>query len=368
MSIKDEVKQTENEIRQAIKDEEKENQGGEHTDPWEKYRHTIADAYQERPPIQYAVDGLIELPSLDIFYGAPGSKKSFIMADMACCIAGGKNWLPGLLGDNLPGRKTKQGVVLWIDFDNGLRRTSDRFSALGKAANLPSDNQLLHYISMPSPRLDGDNQGSISHLVQLLKRLEVSVCFIDNLGVISGNAEENKAEMGGVMTNFRQVAEQTGAAIILIHHQTKGISHGRAGDKLRGHSSIEAALDLAICVELDSDDDSVVNLKSTKVRGAPVPMFAARFSYGHKPNTKELETACFFGEPKEDETAKIDRVILEVIGENQPANLTTILRHSKKVLDGVGEKKIRRGVARLEKLKKVSFAKGESGSKNFSLI
>lgn len=48
-----------------------------------------------------------------------------------------------------------------------------------------------------------------------------------------------------VLGHFRQLVEETGAAVVLIHHQREGHhSGGRAGDALRGYSSIEAALDL----------------------------------------------------------------------------------------------------------------------------
>jgi len=52
--------------------------------------------------------------------------------------------------------------------------------------------------------------------------------------------------MATVMGHFRYLAEQAKVAVILIHHQRKSNgSNARLGERLRGHSSIEAALDLA---------------------------------------------------------------------------------------------------------------------------
>jgi hypothetical protein len=118
------------------------------------------------------------------------------------------------------------------------------------------------------------------------------------LGVISGDADENAADMAGVMAALRWVAETTGAALVVIHHQRKGTVGGkqRNGDSLRGHSSIEAALDLALRVERDADDSNLLSIEATKARGVSVEPFGARFSFNHKPTTHDLETACFFGE------------------------------------------------------------------------
>ncbi|PIP35489.1 MAG: hypothetical protein COX20_11090, partial [Desulfobacterales bacterium CG23_combo_of_CG06-09_8_20_14_all_52_9] len=61
---------------------------------WSNQVCTLADAYKERPVLQYVVSGLFPLPSLSIVYGAPGTLKSLLLADMAICVASGNAWLP----------------------------------------------------------------------------------------------------------------------------------------------------------------------------------------------------------------------------------------------------------------------------------
>ena len=60
-------------------------------DAWRAY--TLADAYQERPPVEYITGKLFELPSLNIVYGAPGTLKSFLLQDLSICVAAGQPWL-----------------------------------------------------------------------------------------------------------------------------------------------------------------------------------------------------------------------------------------------------------------------------------
>ncbi len=62
-----------------------------YADSWQAY--TLADAYQARPPIQYIAGALFEVPSLNIVYGAPGTLKSFLLQDLAVCVAAGQEWL-----------------------------------------------------------------------------------------------------------------------------------------------------------------------------------------------------------------------------------------------------------------------------------
>ncbi len=44
--------------------------------------------------MEYIAGRLFALPSLNILYGAPGTLKSFLLADLAVCVAGGLEWLP----------------------------------------------------------------------------------------------------------------------------------------------------------------------------------------------------------------------------------------------------------------------------------
>ena len=110
-------------------------------DPWKAF--TLADAYQARPPVEYVTGRLFEIPSLNIVYGAPGTLKSFLLQDLAVCVASGQDWLtPAPWQGSGRGIITKQAPVIWLDFDNGTRRTHNRFEALGRARNLPAETPI----------------------------------------------------------------------------------------------------------------------------------------------------------------------------------------------------------------------------------
>lgn len=309
-------------------------------DPWKAY--TLADAYQERPPTEYIAGKLFELPSLNIVYGAPGTYKSFLLQDLAACVAAGLPWLPPAPWTNGAGdgHKTKKCPAMWIDFDNGERRTHNRFEALGRERNLPKDTPLIYY-TMPNPWLYADKPEQTGHLAQLIKKSGAKIVVIDNLGNVTGEVEENSADMGRVMSHFRQLAEETGAAIVLIHHQRKGNGlSGRAGESLRGHSSIEASLDLALLVERDEGSESIT-IKATKVRGADILPFGAAFTYESKPDSEELQKAKFFGLDNQDNQSDhaVRREILAALAGGEKMNQAKLAKAVQETLAEGGGKK-----------------------------
>lgn len=300
---------------------EAEQAAGELLHKWQIY--SLEDAYKPRPPRRYVVEGLLPYPSLSIVYGGPGSLKSMLLADLCLCAALGKRWL-----EPLP-NKTEMGVtfvtnpvgVLWIDFDNGRERSHERFEAVGKAHGAPPDHPHIRYVSMPDPWMDASDRIQMTDIAKLVRYFNAKLVVIDNLGLVAGKTEENSGDMAKVMGNLRWLAEESNAAVIVVHHQRKSAgapSPGvRKGETLRGHSSIEAALDLALLVERKEGDDAVTVIP-TKVRGyREHDAFGALFTFEHQPGTKELAQARFYAErslsAEQAATLKIANTITNVL-------------------------------------------------------
>jgi len=324
-------------------------------DPWRVF--TLTDAYLERPPIEYIAAGLFPLPSLNIVYGAPGTLKSLIMADLAVCVAAGELWLPPAAWmPGATGFATKHTPAMWIDFDNGARPTHERIGALARARNLPTDTPLYYY-TLPTPWLDASKPESMGNLINRIISRGAQLVVIDNLGLISGGAAEGTEAMIPIMGALRQLAEATGAAIVVIHHQRKtGTLTTRAGETLRGHSSIEASLDLAILVERE------------ETRGVDVYPFSAEFTYTHKPNTTELETAKFWGLAVEDTTSDraIEKAILDVLS-LETLNQSSLVKAVKE--RGItGTNRILSVIKRLETSKKIKAETGAKGAQFYEIV
>jgi hypothetical protein len=335
---------------------------------------TLADAYEDRPPVEYIVKGIFEVGSLSILYGAPGSMKSLLAAQMLVDIVGGTNWLERMNNQG-GGFPTITKGCLWLDFDNGKNRTHARFKALGLGRKLPVEAPLRYY-SMAWPVLDASDAVQIGELIERIKTYDVSFVVIDNLGVISGGRDENTSQMQEVIAGLRKLADETNTAIVVIHHsrKTSGFSGGRSGDAMRGHSSIEAGLDLALLVTREEQSD-MVEIKATKVRGATVKPFSAQFTYEHRAGTDELETARFFGVDVVDMTsdAAIKSAILDVIGagnitDSKPLNQGEVVTQVMNALPDVGDQRIRKMIKVLLADKLIKFDKGLKNAKLLTLV
>ncbi len=256
--------------------------------PW----RTLANAYEPRPARRWLVSGLLPIPSVTTAFGLPGGLKTMLLQDLAACVAGGRPWLAPLpdAGKVAP-FQVEQAPVLWVDVDNGLDRCERRFAALGRAHELPEDAPLA-YISFPTPPFVAQDTAAVDLVLEAIGRTGAGLVVIDNLGAVSGGADENSAQMIAVMSGLRRIAEAGGCAVVVIHHAGKG-QRDRAGERLRGQSSIEAAIELALLVERDRDGDTLT-LRSTKTRDVPVKPFSALWTYEADADG-ELTRGRFFG-------------------------------------------------------------------------
>lgn len=330
---------------------------GQKKESWTVY--TAKDACAERDPIQYIISGLFTLPSLSITYGPPAAFKTFLLADAGLCVAGGIPFL---------GRGVIQCPAMLVDFDNGARRSHERIEALLRGNDLPETIPFF-YVSMPSPWLNAGNHRDVENLIQRVNDRGVKFLIIDNLGLISGGADENSAEMIHVMGNLRLLAERTGAAVVPIHHERKNTgAGGRAGDAVRGHSSIEAALDLALQVEREQHSN-VITIKSTKTRDVDVMPFGAEFFYEHKTETGELSKALFASHEVEDNLSDnaIEKAIRDALTASPLVNQAELVEKVKAQGIEAGKNRIGPIANRLANLGRIVVNHGPRGSRLYSL-
>jgi hypothetical protein len=313
--------------------------------PWQFL--TLKDAYAPRPAIEYAVKGLIEVPSVNIWYAYPGALKTLFLQSQAMCIATGRAWLHADHGEDASAVLTfptfhEPTPVLWIDMDTGERRSKEHFEAFGRAYGANPDSTPVYFLSMPEPGINLLDDSIVRGLIAATLEYGAKVVYLDSLIDVSGTADENSAEMGPVIAAARKLASSAGCAVNIIHHERKATAgNPRQSDTLRGHSSINGKTDYTFLVKREPKSD-IVSIIATKERGAPVPRFSARWHYTHKltesgEDTNELATAWFAGvaspdsTPADRETANIDAAIRAGLSENQYMTKTEIVAFAQKV-------------------------------------
>jgi hypothetical protein len=200
-----------------------------------------------------------------------------------------------------------------------------------------------------------------------MEKHETRLLVIDNLKNTSGSVDENSGEMGNVMANLRLLTENTGAATVVIHHPRKSSSkESRQGENLRGHGSIEAAVDLALHIDRKKNSPTIT-VTATKVRGADVSPFAAEFSYEHKTGTTELFKARFWGSPtaKTISDNEVTEAIMDVVSEYGPINQTSLVDRVKKILPQIGQNKVRMLLEDLVESEQMNLTVGNNNAKMY---
>ena len=219
--------------------------------------YSARDALQPQPPPVWIVDRLLTPGSVSAVVGAPGSKKTYSLLDMAVCVALGKPWL------NLA---TKQGAALIIDEESGAVRLGRRLGGVLNA-HFADESTPVFYTCLAGLKLN--QPMDVDALRQLIVETGAAIVIIDAFADIMPGADENAVkDVQPIMLALRRVADATGAAIVLIHHS------GKNGD-YRGSSAIKGAVDLMLTVQSEPDED-IVRFAFEKARDVEPFKFAGQ--------------------------------------------------------------------------------------------
>jgi hypothetical protein len=176
-------------------------------------------AFEPREPVKYIVEGITRAGSLNCIYGDPGSAKTYTGLVKAVCIATGKPYL---------GRETIQSPVLIIDEESGRNRFLDRLKEimLGMGAD---ELTPLFWVSMANfmPANVKDREAIQNEIVDM----GIGYVLIDALSEIMDGDENSKKDVHPVMYALKQIVDNTGTSIDVIHHSNRG-SNGYRGSSV----------------------------------------------------------------------------------------------------------------------------------------
>ena len=197
----------------------------------------------------YLIKGLLTAGGASVVYGDSNTGKTFVALEMAYRVAA---------GIELNGRKVKQGTVIYIAAEGG-RMVENRLSVLrkefGKDAPLAILPQTINLLDSKTDRL-----GLLKLIADVSESHgEVVLVVIDTLSrAIAGGEENSSKDMTAFINTVDQIREQSGAAVLVVHHTGKDSGKGS-----RGHSSLRAAVD----TEIEIKDKT---LRATKQRDMPL--------------------------------------------------------------------------------------------------
>ncbi len=169
----------------------------------------------------WQIKGLFECRTYGQIFGATGSSKSFVVLDMAYCIAAGIDY---------HGHETKQGNVVYI-CGEGFSGLNRRLKALQGKYNQDIGNNF--FISeQPGAFMDATVTSNVCEAVKAVG--DVSLVIIDTLHRNMGDGDENSSsDFGKFLRNIDTFLKPLGVTVLIIHH-----SGHEATTRSRGTSSI----------------------------------------------------------------------------------------------------------------------------------
>ncbi|WP_162561655.1 AAA family ATPase [Yoonia vestfoldensis] len=201
------------------------------------------------PARGYILKGMVAPGDVACIVGAPGAGKSLLAPYLAYMVAQGSEAFS---------MRSKAGGVLYVAAEDphGMR---GRIKALRATYGDAPAFRLVEGVS----NLLIDQSPDLAALLEAVEQQRPTLIVIDTLAMAFPALEENSAEgMGRVVAAARSLTKW-GAAVVLIHHDTKDGQQGLP----RGHSLLNGALDVALHIK--RDDNGVVKGRLTKNRNGP---------------------------------------------------------------------------------------------------
>lgn len=208
------------------------------------------DDCESAPSRGYLIKGLFAPGDVACIFGAPGAGKSLIAPFLGYMVAQGQEAFQ---------MRTKAGGVFYVaaEDSHGMR---GRVKALKQAHGSAQAFRLVEGVSQLLTANPKDRAPDLLALVEAVKAERPALIFIDTLAMAFPGLEENSAEAMGRVVAISRLLTRWGAAVVLIHHDTKS-----EGGTPRGHSILNGALDVALHVKRD-DEAGIIRGKLTKNR------------------------------------------------------------------------------------------------------
>jgi len=238
------------------------------------FRRLRVSDIQHLPDPQWLVDGLLPEDSFTVVFGAPGSTKSFLALDVACCVATGTPW---------QGKTVRPGQVMYC-VGEGLRGMKWRIESW-ILAHPDADTDLLEenlVIIEDVPRLLEKTQAATLlntalEMVEETPAVPLQLFIIDTLARSLVGGDENSAQdVGLAIDACEKVRKATGATALVVHHT------GVDGTRERGSTALRGAADTSIAVTHDElSRVTTVAVKKVKDSEGGGNFRLALSKYGH---------------------------------------------------------------------------------------
>lgn len=208
-------------------------------------------------PQSWLIERLWTHQAVGIIGGSPKSGKTWLALEMAVSVASGSSCL-----ETFP--VATPGPVLLYAAEDSAAALRARIETLARLHKVSFDQLDVNIITVDSLRLDHpDHQARLEATLQIYRP---ALLVIDPLVRVHAIDENVAGQIAALLGYLRSLQRNTGAAIALIHHIRKNVSHtGGAGYSLRGSGDLYAWLDSFLYLRMHQGQRTV----SAEHRSAP---------------------------------------------------------------------------------------------------
>lgn len=210
------------------------------------------DDVVNRPAPRYLIHGLLQFDSESWIIGAPGSKKSFVVLDMAARVLRGEPW---------QGRRTNPADVVMIVAE-GAGGVGKRIAAWQREYGKIPDG--LYILPRPVQVTKHDDwRVLIAACGKLAERARergrgLMVVLDTQARVTVGLKENDATDMGQFIHAIGAIRRETAGCVLTVHHT------GRTGGDARGSSAIDGAQTTELTIEKIKGKALAGRLKASK--------------------------------------------------------------------------------------------------------
>lgn len=316
----------------------------------------IAQHPNKRPAI---IDGLLRETETMNVIGASKSGKSWLIAGLLWSVASGRQWL---------GRTTSPGPVLLLDNELHREELAARLAKVAEAMGIDIESTAKNF-DVLSLRGQLSDIGSVKRkLVKLTKERSYKLIALDAFYRLlpEGTSENDNAQMTAIYNALDSIAEETGAAIVLNHHASKGNQSEKAiTDVGSGAGAISRAADSHVILRPHELEGCAV-MEAVCRSWSPPPPLTLKWEYpvwfaleGVEPEVKRPKGKQQAGQEKRD--AESDEAVMSALHATKSKRLSVSQLRGK---TGFGLDRINRTIARLAeagRVKKGRFTSKRTG-------
>lgn len=205
-------------------------------DEWKEYIESVNDSLPDfqnlydtiddlPPKAPEVIKGVLRKGHKMLIVGASKTGKSFLLMELCLAIASGEKWM---------GWECSKGRVLYVNLEVDRNSCSHRFRDAYLAMGIPKET----FKSLDIWNLRGQTENMeklVPKLVRRAKKHEYKAIIIDPIYKVLTGDENSAEQMAKFCNQFDKIAFETGAAVIYVHHHSKGAQGGkRAMDRASG--------------------------------------------------------------------------------------------------------------------------------------